>query len=117
MDEASYSIDLSDADSPLCILRSAPSQNNGVLSFKIALAPLAPCEDFPDGFLEKHRQTLIAGTLFALQTEEGKPYSRPQEAQINHRKWQDGLCESNVNRLTGNTAKELSVLTAREMFI
>jgi len=108
----SYALDLSDADAPLCTLHCTPTQDaKCALSFTTALAPLSNCENFPDGFLERYRQTLKYGVLASMQAEEGKPYSRQSEAAQNHVRWQRGIHECNVNRLTQGGAHDLSALS------
>jgi len=107
----SYIVDISDTDSPTCALHSVPAQDFvGALSFETALAPLFPCENFSDGFLERYRMTLKYGVLASMQAEEGKPYSRQQEAAQNHVRWQRGIHECNVNRLTQDGAHDLTAL-------
>lgn len=108
----SYAVDISDADMPTCTLHTTPAQDSeGALAFDVALAPLSPCENFPDGFLERYRMTLKYGVLATMQAEEGKPWSRQQEALRNHALWQRGIHECNVNRLTQDGAHDLTALS------
>jgi len=92
-------------------LHSAPARGeNRTLSFKIALSPLAPCENFPDGFLEGLRRTLVAGTLATLMAEEGKPYAKPSGVAANLYAWDKGVYECNARRHTGDTTAPISAL-------
>ena len=103
---------IDDADAPCVVLHRAPVRDEKhALQFHIALSPLAPCENFPDGFLEKHRRTLVAGTLATLMMEEAKPYANRTGAELNRHTWDKGVYECNARRRVGDTTQQLSALT------
>ena len=103
---------IEDADAPCVVLRRAPVRDEKhALCFHVALSPLAPCENFPDGFLEKHRRTLIAGTLAKLMAEEAKPYSNRTGTELNRYTWDKGVYDCNARRRIGDTTQQLSALT------
>jgi len=111
VEPARFHVAINDVDAPCVWLHSAPARGeNRTLSFKIALSPLAPCENFPDGFLEGLRRTLVAGTLATLMAEEGKPYAKPSGVAQQLYAWEKGVYECNARRHTGDTTAPISAL-------
>lgn len=99
-----------DGDPAIFQFIKAPSMSQtGGLTLVVAMIPLADCEEFPERFLSRWRQVLVAGVIARMAGIEDKPYfNRGIQASFAY-DYKQGLSEARTHDLTGGRTGSLSM--------